>query len=443
VRRGGRVPALAGCLLELGFAATLAANVAHGLGMVRSAQRSVRAPRSRLSARTDPMRPRRYPRKANSTAASARTHRRAANPPFSPPFFLPGILGSDQRDAEAWHTACMADQRKDGNMPEDDDLDESVEDELFDDDDIQDMLGDAGKRLVEQISSSISLGFQYPRIDIASLFPSTRLVNSFVPQLNLMSPSMEALSRRAAKSITGSLAGPMNVFLERQHRQWAPFFESLRKAIKSWLPPNWQDVNLPSSHLIETILLDEGIPLAWVPSPEVLTAILEAPDAAVRRRIIGRRWRRIVSDCEACLAEVTNTDLKPHCVFATDIARALREGHAAAAQALAANLLDSIIRHNVDLQLKQTVTATGKKRVRIDIDDYQLKAGFAMAPIWRAYEEFWEKNGDPVPRFFGRHPSAHAVSRAQYSRVNAVIGLMLVTSLLRLLDEGIGDNKFT
>jgi hypothetical protein len=302
----------------------------------------------------------------------------------------------------------MANQGDNDQMPENE-WGESADYELFVDDDIKDMLGGAGKRLVEQIASSINLGFQYPKIDTAAWFPGTRMINSFVPQLNLISPSIEALSQSVAQSITGSLAGPMNVLLEWQHQQWAPFFESLRKAIKSWLPPNWQDVDLPGNHLIETILLDEGMPLAWVPSAEVLTAILKAPDAAVRRKIIGRRWRRIVSDCEACLGEVTNTDLKPHCGFASDIARALCEGHAAAAQALAANLLDSIIRHNVDLQLKQTVTATGKKRVRIDIDDYQLKAGFTMAPIWRTYEEFREKNGDPV-----RWPIQHAGNNALY-----------------------------
>jgi hypothetical protein len=146
---------------------------------------------------------------------------------------------------------------------------------------------------------------------------------------------------------------------------------------------------------------------------------------------------------EASLAEVSSGDLQPHCVFASDAVRALRDGHQAAAQALAANLLDSIIRQNVDLTLNKTVTATGKKRARIDLDDYQIKTSFTMAPIWRAYEEYWESKGDPIPRAFGRHPSAHAVSRTQYSRINAVIAIMLVTSLLRLLDDGIGRKELT
>jgi hypothetical protein len=56
----------------------------------------------------------------------------------------------------------------------------------------------------------------------------------------------------------------------------------------------------------------------------------------------------------------------------------------------------------------------------------------AIAPVWSVYRQFWTTNGDPVPKTFGRHASAHAVSKAQYNRTNAVLGVMLVTSLLWL-----------
>lgn len=305
-----------------------------------------------------------------------------------------------------------------------------------------------GKSPIEQIAESYYRDHtiraaNFPKLDAATWFPSTQLVNALLPQLKQILPAVDSVVQRIAQSFTDSLAGPLSTFLEQQSLQWAPLFEELRKSIQAWLPPNWNGIKLPSVELIETILVDEGIPLAWVPSPELLQAILDAPGGAARRRIIGSRWRRVVSDCEASLAEVTDKDLQLHRVFASDIVGALRDGHEAAAQALAANLLDSIIRHNVDLRLKRAVSAAGKNRTRIDLDDYQLRAAFTLAPIWRAYEEFWEHKGDPIPRMFGRHPSAHAVSRSQYSRVNAVIALMLVTSLLRLLDDGIGRKKFS
>jgi hypothetical protein len=277
-----------------------------------------------------------------------------------------------------------------------------------------------------------------PKIDTSAWFPSVQIVNALLPQLNLIMPVIDSALRGFTNSWSESITGILGVFWEQHRQQWDELFAGIPKLFGRLLPPNWEEVKIPSVELLETILLDEGIPLAWVPSQELLIAILDAPDGAARRRIIGSRWRRMVSDCEASLAEVSSEDLQRHCVFASDIVRALRDGHQAAAQALAANLLDSIIRQNVDLTLKKTVTATGNKRIRIDLDDYRIKTAFTMAPIWRAYEEYWEHKGDPIPRMFGRHPSAHAVSRTQYSRVNAVIGLMLVTSVLRLLDDGIG-----
>lgn len=283
--------------------------------------------------------------------------------------------------------------------------------------------------------------FNLRKIDTTAWFPSVQITNALLPQLKLPTPVMDAVVQNFAKSWSASITGPLNAFLEQHRQQWDELFAGMRKLVERLLPPNWKGVKIPDVKLLEAILLDEGIPLAWVPSQELLTAILDAPDGTARRRIIGNRWRRVVSDCEASLAEVSSQDLQRHCVFASDIVRALRDGHQAAAQALAANLLDSIIRQNVDLTLKQTVTATGNKRIRIDLDDYQMKASFTMAPIWRAYEEYWENKGDPIPHVFGRHPSAHAISRTQYSRVNAVIALMLVTSLLRLLDDGIGRKK--
>jgi hypothetical protein len=44
--------------------------------------------------------------------------------------------------------------------------------------------------------------------------------------------------------------------------------------------------------------------------------------------------------------------------------------------------------------------------------------------------------GESIQREFTRHGSAHAVSRMQYSRINAVIALMHVTAYIMLLDSG-------
>ena len=250
---------------------------------------------------------------------------------------------------------------------------------------------------------------------------------AWFPQLKLIDPS--------AFGIDKVLAGFASNFFEQHRRQWDSVFESMRGLAERVFPPNWKGLNQPDLDVIELILLDEGIPLAWVPSQPILQAVFDSPNATARRLVLGRRWKGLTSDCEACLSEVSHADLRCHQPFAMDVVRAMRDGHASGAQALAANLLDSILRRNFDKDDFKAVTTNKKGGSRFDLDAYRIRVAFTLAPVWRAYAEYWESQGDPIPRAFGRHPSAHAVSTTQYSRINAVIGLMLVTSLLRLLDS--------
>lgn len=74
------------------------------------------------------------------------------------------------------------------------------------------------------------------------------------------------------------------------------------------------------------------------------------------------------------------------------------------------------------------------KGIKFTLDDHKFKIACIFAPIWYAHAEFFPWNGDPVPRTFGRHPSAHAVSRTQYSRNNVVYALTLVTSVIKFFD---------
>lgn len=278
-------------------------------------------------------------------------------------------------------------------------------------------------------------------LNTANLFPHIKITNQLLPQLTMPILGIDPANLGIGTGLTEIIRkqqeatfGPIAALLAQQHKQWDSLFASLRSLAETFFPPNWKGVEHPEFDVIETILLDDGIPLAWVPAQAVLQAVFDAPDAATRRQVIGRRWKRIVSNCEDVLGEVGHVSLQHHQPFATDIVCALRDGHVPAAQALAANLLDSILRRNFSNDSFKMVTRNKKGGARFDLDDYQARAAFTLAPIWRAYAEYWESQGDPIPRIFGRHPSAHAVSRAQYSRVNAVVALMLVTSLLRLLD---------
>ncbi|GAA5204978.1 hypothetical protein [Streptomyces thinghirensis] len=218
--------------------------------------------------------------------------------------------------------------------------------------------------------------------------------------------------------------------------QWERLFESIRDFQSRIFPENWEGVSRPSINEFESLLIDEGIALMWVPGSKVIQALLGASTAADRRRIISRRWKGIVTDCETVLSDVNHPSLQDSKKFGLDCARALQEGHTAPAQALAGNLLDSVLRSNFDNAARVEVTRNNFKKngVRFNLDDYKIRAAFTFAPVWCAHAKYKTEDGDPIPRTFGRHPTTHAVSRAQYSRINAVMGLMLVTSVIKFFD---------
>ena len=109
------------------------------------------------------------------------------------------------------------------------------------------------------------------------------------------------------------------------------------------------------------------------------------------------------------------------------------DGHPEGAQALAANLLDTMLRETLD---KSSFGQVTNQRDRLSIDDLPLRAAAVFGGIWGSHTEFRSWRGDAIPRGFSRHGSVHAVSQIQYSRINALIALMHVTSYIMLLDSG-------
>lgn len=209
----------------------------------------------------------------------------------------------------------------------------------------------------------------------------------------------QAIGSRMSKTFAGVLResgvfGRVTALLAQQHQQWDSLFEALRTLAEKFLPPNWKGVRHPDFGTIEAILLDEGIPLAWIPSQAVLQALFDAPDAAARRRIIGRRWGSVVSDCEVVLSEVSHPTLQRHQPFAVDVVQALRDGHVSAAQALAANLLDSVLRRNFDGDDLKTVTKI-RRAVAASTSMSTAKGPRSRWHRFGAYAEYRENQGDP------------------------------------------------
>ncbi len=275
--------------------------------------------------------------------------------------------------------------------------------------------------LIRDIQRSIApaLRVRIPAIP-ASAFKLPRILPPVLPTVQL--------------DITRQLTAALEPVLRAQREQLTKVMAGVGTALQRVYPENWQGVTGLRFKTLKGILLDEGIPLVGVPRRSTVQAILDAPDAAARRAVVGRRWRSTLTDCETALGSFERRELRGQISFALKAISALWDGHPEAGQALAANLLDTLLRAHFTADFK-TITSNKPNGKRLELDDYTVRVAWAIAPVWAAYRQFWTSNGDPVPRTFGRHASAHAVSRTQYNRTNAVLGIMLVTSLLWLCEH--------
>jgi hypothetical protein len=297
-------------------------------------------------------------------------------------------------------------------------------------------LSSALNQIRESIAASIAMPtFNMPSMGIdPTIF--TRVAEGVMRASGTSSlVASKALDDHVARAIAPATQAIAEMFAE-QNAHWRRILKSFAELADRMFPENWLGVPHPSFAELEEILIDEGIPLMWVPGPQALVAILAAKDAAARRRVISNRWRGIVSDCGTVLEGVTHPELQHARGFALDCFHALRDGHTSPAQALAANLLDSLLGSQLEKADLAVLKDNGLKNKgkKFNLNDHEARYALTFAPVWCAQMHYFASRGDTVPASFGRNPTVHAVSRTQYKRINAVIGLMVVASVLKFFD---------
>lgn len=257
-----------------------------------------------------------------------------------------------------------------------------------------------------------------------------------VPALKLdyqsLFPDFAGIHADAIKSLQPSI----ELIQHMQRQQFVDIFATARAAIVAAVPPNWlgDRVSIPKN--LDELLLDEGLPLAWVPPGAVIERLFAAKTPVQRRKIIGDRWRMIAEACLTELQQIENSGLAEHVKFALKSTNVLLQAEPEASQALSTNLLDSILRAEFSGADRQAITG---QHVRLSIDDYPLRVAIVFGGIWGAHEQYWPERGDQIPRKYSRHGSAHGVSRRQYSRINSVLALMHVVSLLKVMEVDLAE----
>jgi len=262
-----------------------------------------------------------------------------------------------------------------------------------------------------------------PKFDTASLFPSM--------------PAMVTDIFGA-----GGFVGLMDPHFERINSMLKPVLDLIGQDAldrlfpdvdeRTTFPDNWAiDLTLDWDEILE-IVLNEALPLAWVPRAATLEAILSAESPAARRRVYANRWRSIVTDCEVQLQSIPDTSLgADYRDFGLMVVRGIRDGHHQLAQSMSVNLFDSALQRQMQERYYKNFINQNR---RPDLNEFSVKRTLVLGAIWASYLHFRPNAAAKIPRALSRHASAHGVSRKQYTRANAVIALGHVTGLLSLFE---------
>lgn len=206
---------------------------------------------------------------------------------------------------------------------------------------------------------------------------------------------------------------------------------ALLQQLKEKMPPNWP--RQADYDLVFRVIQDEGIPLVWVPRPEIVADLLAAPDRDARVEVLTSRSAEVAQDCREALDHITLPELVSMLPMAISAVDAYADGHHAPAQALSVAVVETVVTRTI-----------GKYKVAKDfakIDDpndltiTELRFRAALAPIGPFYVAWWPSTGDPMPEQLSRHVTVHQADPAHYTHGNATIAIMLLASVLRGVQE--------
>lgn len=227
------------------------------------------------------------------------------------------------------------------------------------------------------------------------------------------------------------LADAWRPAIARAWEQVAPALANFQTWINEQLPPNWQNADIEYGR-IEEIVSRDSIPLVWVPRADIVSAIMKVDSRDERVAILVDRGAEIAEDCLGVLDEIRQEDLLTRADFARKAIAAWRDGHIEAAQVLAACVTEALVTRYIGKPSDAVEHAT---IAWDELSFRRLKWAVAVGPLLQFYAKWWPDKGEPPLTTLSRHVSVHAPSAQQCTPDNCTIAVMLLTSLLRTMQE--------
>lgn len=225
-------------------------------------------------------------------------------------------------------------------------------------------------------------------------------------------------------------------------------FQRIVETLRSHHPRNWPDLDdesIPVGH-IGKFVKDTRWPIVWVPEASVVAALVHAAPTD-RDQVLLDHEATVLGNCDDALDECSGTVILELVPYAKEAVLVARDGHRRVAQAQAAAVITTI----VEVHLEFANLGDARRSQDLDMDEIafdRARLGYILSCIPRSLTNFGDRGGGaPLPDYFNRHATLHHVCDVQYTPVNALVSLMLMTALLRELDEydrkGLWEALFT
>ncbi len=230
----------------------------------------------------------------------------------------------------------------------------------------------------------------------------------------------------------------------------------LRLALEMSRPVNWWGTGLAPQDLLP--VAEQGIPVKWVPAPAVLKALAAAPPDD-RPVFLLSHEEEIMSHCRSVLDECSDDSLGDDrylLIRACDtfgagfheaaiaLGVAVAERHAVWTSMIRAGVLASLgaatfdeIQKNLRRMHKEDRYRLAKKELESGTlsQEFDVPRQALIAPLPVFFTPFRPDRGDTVPGVLSRHAVAHRPTIEHFSRENAIMAMMLATSLLKEREE--------
>lgn len=255
----------------------------------------------------------------------------------------------------------------------------------------------------------------------------------------LAQSNLNAIAAQLTKNVDFGLSGSFAKLAQQVAAQQSSWLKDLGPTLAtlklSFYPSNLRDIEGLRLEEVEEVVMVDGIALYSVPRGAIAEALIRADGASKRRDILGRRWKAISADCRTAAGTCKSEAVAPYVAVTLASLDALEAGHAEAAQALTGCVLDAVVNTYFGKDRYLYTPDRHGKRTNAAYEEFNAHEYIAFAPVWQAWQKFFPEEGKPVPYTFSRNATAHTVSPKQFTRRNAVQGLMIVTGILVFLDE--------